>query len=85
MYKRQHLDRAFSRDDGDGDGPRYVQDALRAHATRLRQWLDEGAAIYVCGSLKGMAPGVDAVLVNLIGQAGVDKLIETGRYRRDVY
>ena len=77
-----HLDRTYSRD---GNGPRYVQDALRAHAGRLREWLDAGAAIYVCGSLKGMAPGVDAVLVDVIGQAGVDSLAETGRYRRDVY
>ena len=28
----------------------------------LAQWLDDGAAIYVCGSLQGMAPAVDAVL-----------------------
>lgn len=78
-----HLDRVFSREDA--GGPRYVQDALRANLGRLRQWLDEGASVYVCGSLKGMAPGVDAVLVDAIGQASVDALIQAGRYRRDVY
>ncbi len=78
-----HLDRAFSREDA--GGLRYVQDALRANLGRLGQWLDEGASVYVCGSLKGMAAGVDAVLVDAIGQAGVDALIEAGRYRRDVY
>jgi sulfite reductase (NADPH) flavoprotein alpha-component len=72
----------FSRDGGDA---RYVQDALRANAVRLRQWLDEGAALYVCGSLQGMAPGVDAVLLALLGDDGVAQLQHSGRYRRDVY
>lgn len=77
-----HLDRVFSRDGGEF---RYVQEALRANAVRLRQWLDEGAALYVCGSLQGMAPGVDAVLLELLGQEGVAALLREGRYRRDVY
>ena len=77
-----HLDLAFSRE---GDDPRYVQDALRMQTDRLRQWLNDGAVIYVCGSLQGMAPGVDAALVDAIGQEGVDALITAGRYRRDVY
>lgn len=77
-----HLDRVYSRDGGE---LRYVQDALRIHTPRLRQWLDEGAALYVCGSLQGMAPGVDAVLVELLGKDGVTALLRDGRYRRDVY
>ena len=32
-----------------------------------------------------MAPGVDAVLVEVLGPARVDALLEAGRYRRDVY
>ena len=76
------LDRVYSRDGGE---LRYVQDALRANAATLRQWLDEGATLYVCGSLQGMAPGVDAVLVELLGQDGVDALAAARRYRRDVY
>ena len=52
---------------------------------RLRQWLDEGAALYVCGSLQGMAPGVDAVLLALLGDDGVAQLQHSSRYRRDVY
>ena len=80
--KLQHLDRVYSRDGGEY---RYVQDALHGKRERLREWLDAGAAIYVCGSLQGMAPGVDAVLVELLGQDGVDALVEAGRYRRDVY
>lgn len=78
----QHLDLAFSRDQ---EQKRYVQDLLREHSERLRAWLSEGAAIYVCGSLEGMAGGVDAVLRELIGDEGVQQLIEDGRYRRDVY
>ena len=44
-----------------------------------------GAAIYVCGSLQGMAPGVDGVLRDILGSTKVDELVEAGRYRRDVY
>lgn len=80
--KLEHLDRVYSRDSSEH---RYVQDALRAQARRLRQWLDDGAAVYVCGSLQGMAPGVDAVLVELLGDTGVQALRQAGRYRRDVY
>jgi sulfite reductase (NADPH) flavoprotein alpha-component len=80
--KLTRLDRVYSRDDG---AHPYVQDALRSHATTLLEWLDEGAAIYVCGSLHGMAPGVDRVLTDLLGQAGLESLLQSGRYRRDVY
>jgi sulfite reductase (NADPH) flavoprotein alpha-component len=62
-----------------------VQDALRAAADDLRAWVAQGAAIYVCGSLRGMAPGVDAVLEDVLGQLGKDTLLLEGRYRRDVY
>ena len=78
----ERVDLAFSRD---GDGPRYVQDALRLQADRLRRWVEEGAAIYVCGSLDGMAPGVDAVLREVLGDERVETLLADGRYRRDVY
>jgi sulfite reductase (NADPH) flavoprotein alpha-component len=72
----------FSRDD---PKRRYVQDHLRDKATQLREWLAQGAAIYVCGSLEGMASGVDAALKEIIGEDAVQQLIEQGRYRRDVY
>ncbi|QNH00584.1 PepSY domain-containing protein [Pseudomonas sediminis] len=78
----QYLDLAFSRDQAE---KRYVQDLLREQHERLRAWLAEGAAIYVCGSLQGMAGGVDAVLRELLGDETVDDLVEEGRYRRDVY
>ena len=72
----------FSRDGGEH---RYVQDALRAAAPALREWIADGASVYVCGSLEGMAPGVDAVLRDALGAAAVDRLRDEGRYRRDVY
>ncbi|MCP3656037.1 PepSY domain-containing protein [Herbaspirillum sp.] len=76
------LDLAFSRDQNER---LYVQDRLREAGPELRQWLDQGAVIYVCGSLEGMAAGVDAVLTDLLGEAGLHALIEQNRYRRDVY
>lgn len=78
------LDRVFSRD-GAGDQREYVQDRLRANANELRDWLAQGAMVCVCGSLHGMAAGVDAVLQEVLGQDGVDALLAAGRYRRDVY
>lgn len=78
----EHLDLAFSRDGGE---LRYVQHALLAQADRLRQWIERGAAIYVCGSLAGMAPDVDAALRSIVGDERVEELRGNGRYRRDVY
>lgn len=78
----EHLDLAFSRDGGEH---RYVQHALLAHGDRLRQWIDEGATVYVCGSLAGMAPEVDAALRSMLGDERIEELRGAGRYRRDVY
>lgn len=78
----ERLDLAFSRD---GSEREYVQHALAAAADELRDWIDAGAAIYVCGSLQGMAPGVDAVLSEVLGDETVERLRIEGRYRRDVY
>ena len=76
------LDLAFSRDQ---EEKIYVQDRLRESADVLRRWLADGAAIYVCGSLQGMAAGVDQALMDILGSEAVERLIEQGRYRRDVY
>lgn len=78
------LDRVFSRDTAGGQHA-YVQDRLRASADELRAWLAQGAIVYVCGSLQGMAAGIDAVLQEVLGQDGLDALLAAGRYRRDVY
>jgi sulfite reductase (NADPH) flavoprotein alpha-component len=76
------MDLAFSRDQAEKV---YVQDRLREAADELHRWLADGAVIYICGSLEGMASGVDEALKALIGEEGVQALIEQGRYRRDVY
>jgi sulfite reductase (NADPH) flavoprotein alpha-component len=75
-------DFAWSRDQGERI---HVQQRLREAGDELRRWVDEGAAIYVCGSLDGLAPGVDAVLCEVLGAERVARLREQGRYRRDVY
>ncbi|CAI8731893.1 MULTISPECIES: PepSY domain-containing protein [Pseudomonas] len=76
------LDLAFSRDQAEKI---YVQDRLRESAAELKKWLADDAVIYICGSLQGMASGVDQVLNEVLGSAEVERLIEQGRYRRDVY
>jgi sulfite reductase (NADPH) flavoprotein alpha-component len=77
----EQLDVVFSRDQPER---RYVQQQLLERAERVREWLDTGA-VYVCGSLEGMAPGVDASLQQIMGTAALESLAATGRYRRDVY
>jgi sulfite reductase (NADPH) flavoprotein alpha-component len=75
-------DIAYSRDQPERI---YVQDKLRAAADELAAWVHEGAVVYVCGSLAGMAPGVDAAFADILGTDAFDELIALGRYRRDVY
>jgi sulfite reductase (NADPH) flavoprotein alpha-component len=76
------LDLAFSRDQ---QARLYVQDLLRAHASTVREWVGRGAAIYVCGSLQGMAGGVHEALDEILGGTVLEELGAEGRYRRDVY
>ena len=76
------LDLAFSRD---GAGLRYVQHLLAERGEELRAWIARGAAVYVCGSLQGMAGGVHEALANALGAQALDELAATGCYRRDVY
>jgi sulfite reductase (NADPH) flavoprotein alpha-component len=76
------LDLAFSRD---GGAARYVQHVLAERADELRAWIARGAAVYVCGSLQGMASGVHEALSAMLGADALDALAADGRYRRDVY
>ena len=75
-------DLVFSRDQPQR---RYVQHVLAECASDVREWVEQGAAIYVCGSLKGMAAEVDAQLKQTLGEDAVKQLSLNGRYRRDVY
>ena len=86
------LSLAFSRDQKERI---YVQQRLREQAKDVYDWLERGAAVYLCGDAKQMAPDVHAALREIIArQSGkgeahadeyLDRLREEGRYRRDVY
>jgi sulfite reductase (NADPH) flavoprotein alpha-component len=83
------LDVAFSRDQPE---KRYVQHALWDARRDLHAWIQEGAAIYVCGDASAMAKDVDDTLIRILadqtgqdGKAALDRLRRDGRYLRDVY
>ncbi|MET0290182.1 MAG: sulfite reductase subunit alpha [Pseudoxanthomonas sp.] len=76
------LDLAFSRDQAERI---YVQQRVREAAEDIQRWVLDGAALYVCGSLAGMAPAVDAELQRTLGEDALQQLRAQGRYRRDVY
>lgn len=78
----QRLDFAFSREQATSH---YVQHLVSERSGELREWLQQGAAVYVCGSLKGMAPAVDAALAEIVGAEVLEAMAADGRYRRDVY
>lgn len=78
----ERLDLAFSRDQAERI---HVQHRLQSAAAEVRSWVADGAFIYVCGSSQGMAPGVDAALRRILGDATVHDLTVSTRYRRDVY
>lgn len=72
----------FSRDQSER---RYVQHALQEQQADIRTWVEQGAAILVCGSLQGMAEDVHQTLSNLLGLDKLERMAELGLYRRDVY
>ncbi len=88
----ERLDVAFSRDQRHKI---YVQDRIREHGAELYRWIENGAAIYVCGDAKQMAGDVNDALIDVFAthggldaEAATQKLKElrrSGRYQRDVY
>jgi sulfite reductase (NADPH) flavoprotein alpha-component len=83
------LDVAFSRDQPE---KRYVQHALWDARRELHAWVQDGAAIYVCGDASAMAKDVHDTLIRILGdqtgqdgKAALDQLRRDGRYLRDVY
>ena len=76
------LDLAWSRDPA---RPRYVQQVVEERAFEIAAWVARGAAVYVCGSLQGMAGGVHTALQQVLGAAALEELDASGRYCRDVY
>jgi sulfite reductase (NADPH) flavoprotein alpha-component len=86
------LDLAFSRDQRQRI---YVQNRMQEHGAELWRWLQDGAAIYVCGDATRMAKDVDATLLTIArthGRLSAEDaaafrkdLVKQGRYQRDVY
>jgi sulfite reductase (NADPH) flavoprotein alpha-component len=86
------LDLAFSRDQ---ERKVYVQDRMLEQAPLFWSWLQEGAAVYVCGDAARMAKDVDRALHTIVEQQGgmapdtarefVHSLKNQHRYHRDVY
>jgi sulfite reductase (NADPH) flavoprotein alpha-component len=86
------LDVAFSRDQ---EAKIYVQHRMLEHASKLYEWLQQGAHVYVCGDAKHMAEDVQKALLQIIEQQGhldaasarqvLVKMRQEKRYQRDVY
>ena len=76
------VDYAFSRDQAEKV---YVQHILQQKAEQFVNWIEAGAAIYVCGSLKGMAQEVEKTLINILGAEQLEQLRKNKRYQRDIY
>ncbi|MDM5224742.1 assimilatory sulfite reductase (NADPH) flavoprotein subunit [Cytobacillus sp. NJ13] len=86
------LDVAFSRDD---DEKVYVQHRMQENSKELFQWLQEGAAVYICGDEKNMAHDVHNTLIDIIEKEGglsrdqaseyLAGMQKNKRYQRDVY
>ncbi|MEV7343495.1 cytochrome P450 [Streptomyces sp. NPDC093544] len=75
------------------DGVAFVQHRIAAEADEVRDLLDEGARVYVCGDGSRMAPGVRDAFRTLHADRNpggdseqwLNDLIASGRYVEDVY
>lgn len=86
------LSLAWSRDGADKV---YVQHLIEKEGATFYEWLEKGAAIYVCGDATRMAADVDMAIHKVIEAHGgadaegaaayVQKLKAEHRYQRDVY
>ena len=86
------LDLAFSRDT---EEKIYVQHRIAQQSELFYEWLQDGAAIYVCGDEKHMAKDVHDTIRSVIEQEGdmseadaeayLTQMKQEKRYQRDVY
>ncbi|WP_026582063.1 assimilatory sulfite reductase (NADPH) flavoprotein subunit [Bacillus sp. J33] len=86
------MDVAFSRD---GEEKVYVQHRMLENSQELFEWLQEGAAVYICGDEKNMAHDVHNTLIDIIEKEGgmsreqasayLADMQKNKRYQRDVY
>jgi sulfite reductase alpha subunit-like flavoprotein len=87
-----HLDLAFSRDQAEKI---YVQHKLQAQAKQFIDWVENGAAVYICGNKDPMSRDVERMILEIIQQqkqlsfdaaeAYLGEMEEQGRYVKDVY
>jgi ferredoxin--NADP+ reductase len=85
------VDYALSREQTNKEGGKmYIQDKVAEHADELFDRLANGAHIYFCG-LKGMMPGIEAMLEGVCTTKGLDysefikKLKGNGQWHVEVY
>ena len=88
----ERLSLAWSRDQKEKV---YVQDRMREEGAELWDWLQAGAAFYVCGDASRMASDVDIALREIVAEHGglsenevndfIKSLKSERRYCRDVY
>lgn len=86
------MDVAFSRDMAEKV---YVQHRMLENSNELFKWLEEGAAVYICGDEKHMAKDVHNTLITIIeteggmtleqAEAYLADMQQQKRYQRDVY
>lgn len=85
------IDLAFSRDQ---EHKVYVQHRLKEKATELLEWIDGGAAIYLCGAKDPMSKDVEQALLEILAakkgsheaaQDFLDQLHDDDLYVKDVY
>ncbi|MFQ6318687.1 assimilatory sulfite reductase (NADPH) flavoprotein subunit [Bacillus halotolerans] len=86
------MDVAFSRDT---EEKVYVQHRMLEQSAELFEWLQEGAAVYICGDEKHMAHDVHNTLLDIIEKEGnmtrekaevyLADMQQQKRYQRDVY
>lgn len=86
------LTTAFSRDT---EEKVYVQHRMLEYGPEIWQWLESGAAFYVCGDASRMAKDVDDALHKILVTHGnrtpeqateyLQQLTQANRYQRDVY
>lgn len=86
------MDIAFSRDT---EKKVYVQHRMLEHSKEVFEWLEEGAAVYICGDEKNMARDVHSVFIDIIEREGgmsreeaegyLTSMQQHKRYQRDVY
>lgn len=85
------LDTVFSRD---GGAQRYITERVESRGRQLLEWLEQGAALYICGRASTLGKGVDAALKRVLQQQGLSATeaearlagwVEQGIMHRDLF